>query len=77
MEARTSRERQCLIVTAHEHTVCFCADEDGALYVFDPLPATMRRVASTRVRHWLEQQYPNAGDTVYSGLLLRKVWSPY
>ena len=59
----------CLIATANEHTVCFFADERGELFLFDPLPASLCKMQNTIAE--LKRQF-SSGDTIYSGLLLRK-----
>ena len=59
----------CLIATANEHTVCFFADECGELFLFDPLPASLCKMQNTIAE--LKRQF-SSGDTIYSGLLLRK-----
>ena len=59
----------CLITTANEHTVCYFVDEYGALFIFDPLPARLCKTQNTSAE--LQRQF-SSGDTIYSGLLLRK-----
>jgi len=68
-ESCAKGERVCLITTAEEHTVCYCVDEEGCLFVFDPLPASMQSIQVDKLKAWLRKQYHSA-DTVYSALLL-------
>ncbi len=70
-EALASGQRVCLVATARNHTTCFCADEGGRVYLFDPLPASLRALPLARLDEWLRQKYAADDDTQYSGLLLR------
>jgi hypothetical protein len=70
--ARHDGARRCLLATAQEHTVCYWADEQGSLSVFDPLPAYVRAIPHSELRGWLHARYcaSAAEEPLYSGLCL-------
>jgi hypothetical protein len=78
-ESGSDARRQSLMVTTQDHTLCYWADERGALSVFDPLPAYVRGLRLSELAGWLQARYccSNAEeDPLYSGLWLAQQAAP-
>ena len=77
-EAQALEQKLCLIVTAHGHTMCYCAYEEGKLLVFDPLPASLCVVPLQRLASWLIEIYSSKASeepVLYSALILECICS--
>ena len=73
---REMGQRMSLIATANEHTVCYLIEANSTLFVFDPLPASMRSLhdilaSDSELTTWLEQKYGSSTENLYSALILK------
>ena len=70
-KAQDHQKKQTLITTADEHTICYLFNENGEIYVFDPLPASMSSLPCEKqaLLNWLKTKYPGK-QTMYSALVM-------
>lgn len=63
-----------IIVTAQGHTVCYMCSENGQLFVFDPLPASLTSIPMSRIHEDIFLQFratSNMPAIEYSALIMK------
>jgi hypothetical protein len=77
-----SNSKACIIVTAKSHTTCYMCSENGQLFYFDPLPASLSVIPQNRLRETLMALYgvresvmeaPKSQQVEYSAIVMRNV----
>jgi hypothetical protein len=80
-KSRSETRKTSIIVTTKGHTICYMCSENGDLYIFDALPASLTFVPTKMLTKYILEQYnlkqcdflDDDDDIQYSAVVLQNV----